>query len=156
MNQNAVVIRPVAEADLAALVALLASIDGERPFTVERLSGQLARVRAFPGYTVYVAMHDGRVVGTFSQLIFPALAHGGASESLVEAVVVSAEVRGLGIGRQMMEFARQRAGEAGCYKLALSSNAKRLDAHRFYLGMGFQQQGISFSIDTEAATASMA
>ena len=144
-------IRPVAEHELPALAALLASIDGETPRTLDVLREQLARINAVPGYSVFVVIHNHEVIGTFSQLIFPTLAHGGASESLVEAVAVADGLRGQGIGRRMMQFAMQRAAEAGCYKLALSSNAKRLDAHRFYRGMGFEQHGISFSITTGPA-----
>ena len=33
---------------------------------------------------------------------------------------------------------------AGCYKLALSSNLKRADAHRFYDSLGFERHGFSF------------
>lgn len=143
--------RPVADHELPALAALLASIDGETPRSLDLLRTQLARIRAVPGYTVFVVLADDKVIATFSQLIFPTLAHGGASESLLESVVVADGLRGQGIGRRMMQFAMQRAADAGCYKLALSSNSKRLDAHRFYRGMGFEQHGISFSIQTQTA-----
>jgi hypothetical protein len=42
------------------------------------------------------------------------------------------------------------AKNMGAYKLALSSNLRRLDAHRFYDTMGFARHGYSFSIDTTA------
>jgi GNAT superfamily N-acetyltransferase len=46
----------------------------------------------------------------------------------------------------MMRFAMDRCAEAGCYKLALSSNVRREDAHRFYERLGFVQHGLSFSV----------
>jgi GNAT superfamily N-acetyltransferase len=47
----------------------------------------------------------------------------------------------------MMRAAMDLAAAKGAYKLALSSNLRRLDAHRFYDGMGFKRHGYSFSTD---------
>ena len=62
-------------------------------------------------------------------------------------MAVAAACRGRGIGEAMMRHAMARAAEAGWYKLALSSNKRRLDAHRFYRRLGFADHGISLSID---------
>jgi GNAT superfamily N-acetyltransferase len=47
-----------------------------------------------------------------------------------------------------MAHAIEQARAAGCYKLALSSNAKRQAAHAFYESLGFQRHGLSFVIET--------
>ena len=75
------------------------------------------------------------------------LAHRGAPSAIAEDVVVDSACQGQGIGRQMMAHALQLAKEAGCYKLALSSNRKRKDAHAFYESLGFQQHGLSFVME---------
>jgi len=51
------------------------------------------------------------------------------------------------VGRAMMAHAMRLAHEAGCYKLALSSNQKRERAHAFYESLGFQRHGLSFLIE---------
>ncbi|HUP64287.1 MAG TPA: GNAT family N-acetyltransferase [Thermoanaerobaculia bacterium] len=51
-----------------------------------------------------------------------------------------------GIGRRLLELAMEKAAEAGCYKLVLSSNSRRTDAHRFYENLGFERHGISFAV----------
>jgi hypothetical protein len=51
----------------------------------------------------------------------------------------------------MMRFALDRCCEAGCYKMALSSNLRRPAAHRFYESLGFARHGYSFSIATGIA-----
>ena len=56
---------------------------------------------------------------------------GGTPSAIVEDVVVAQDQQGRGIGRQMMAHALQQARDAGCYKLALSSNARRKGAHAF-------------------------
>lgn len=50
-------------------------------------------------------------------------------------------------GGQMMHFAMERCRESGCYKAALLSNKKKLNAHRFYESLGFEKHGYSFSVD---------
>jgi GNAT superfamily N-acetyltransferase len=47
----------------------------------------------------------------------------------------------------MMTHAMAQAQQAGCYKLALSSNHERKDAHAFYASLGFAQHGLSFVIE---------
>jgi GNAT superfamily N-acetyltransferase len=46
----------------------------------------------------------------------------------------------------MMRHAMDRARAADCYKLTLSSNAKRERAHAFYEQLGFARHGYSFLI----------
>jgi GNAT superfamily N-acetyltransferase len=48
-----------------------------------------------------------------------------------------------------MRFALERAHEKRCYKLMLSSNAKRARAHAFYESLGYERHGYSFRIDLE-------
>lgn len=71
-----------------------------------------------------------------------------APEAVVEDLVVDQAGRGRGIGRAMMEFVMARA-QAGCYKLVLSSNLEREDAHRFYDAIGFRRHGVSFMAEPD-------
>lgn len=111
---------------------------------------RFARLASYPDYAVYLAEEDGVCVGTFALLMMDNLAHGGAPEGVVENVVVAEGRRGQGIGRAMMRFAMERCAAAGCYKLVLSSNVRREDAHRFYENLGFVQHGLSFSVPVGA------
>jgi GNAT superfamily N-acetyltransferase len=49
----------------------------------------------------------------------------------------------------MMRFALACCREKRCYKLVLSSNAKRVRAHAFYESLGFERHGYSFRVDLE-------
>ncbi len=113
----------------------------------------LRRFDRYPDYALYVAEADGRIVGSFALLIMDNLGHLGAPSTIVEDVVVDPAQQGQGIGRAMMRVAIARAQEAGCYKLALSSNAARQRAHAFYELLGFERHGYSFRIALEPTAA---
>lgn len=142
-------IREAKEADISQILDLYrdADLEGEAAFTVEEAQAHLAVFRRYPSYKIFVAVGDGRVVGTYELLIMDNLAKGGRKSGVVEDVAVSRQYRGQGIGRTMMMHAREQCKQAGCYKLVLSSNLRRTDAHAFYESLGFEKHGFSFRVD---------
>ena len=141
-------VREATEADLASVLRLYAQpgLDDGEVLDEEEARSLYGRFRQYPNYRLFVAELDGAIVGTFALLIMDNLAHRGAPSGVVEDVVVAAEHQGGGIGRRMMEHARTLCREAGCYKMALSSNLKREPAHAFYRSLGFDQHGYSFRV----------
>lgn len=105
-----------------------------------------ARFLAYPDYRIYVAEQDGSIVGSFALLVMLNLGHRGAPSAIIEDVVVDPQMQGRGVGAQMMRAAMDLAREKGCYKLVLSSNAKRVRAHAFYESLGFTRHGVSFFV----------
>ncbi|MDD2763414.1 MAG: GNAT family N-acetyltransferase [Opitutaceae bacterium] len=144
----AVQIHEAGDSDLAAVLGLYGhpDIDGPDLLTLDEAKEVLRRFKAYPNYRLFVACAEQKVVGTFSLLIIDNLAHRGSPSALVEDVVVAVDHQYQGIGKQMMQFAIDRCREAGCYKMALSSNLKRDAAHRFYEALGFEKHGFSFLI----------
>jgi GNAT superfamily N-acetyltransferase len=98
----------------------------------------LAALISDPSATCLVLDVEGQVEGTLTLYILPNLSHGGRPIAIVESVIVAEGSRGTGYGRLLMEYAEAQAREAGCYKIALTSNRKRADAHRFYVGLGYR------------------
>jgi len=143
----AVDIRPATSADLPALLAMYAVFepDGSH-LSIEEAERLFRRMQSYPNYTVYAVWEGEKIIGTFALLIMDNLAHNGAPSAVVEDVVVHADYRSQGVGKQMMEFAMQQCWQAGCYKLALSSNRMRERAHHFYEELGFEKHGYSFII----------
>lgn len=140
-------VRVAAHEDIPAVVRLLAEMDGEAPMPFERAARFFQEMARYPDYRCYLAFDGSEAVAAFSLLIFDTLVHGGTREALLDGVVVTAARRSQGLGRSMILEAMRLAADSGCYKLALSSNIKRADAHRFYESLGFRQHGISFAID---------
>jgi len=64
-------------------------------------------------------------------------------------VVVAPARQSSGVGAAMMRFALACCRQKGCYKLVLSSNAKRTRAHAFYESLDFERHGYSFRINLD-------
>jgi GNAT superfamily N-acetyltransferase len=143
---SSIEIRDAEAADLPGVLRVLAEsgIDGGHSFTLEEAREHYARIRQWPNFRLLVAVTDGEIAGTYSLLIMDKLGKRGTPAGVVEDVAVLPSRQGQGIGRAMMEHARAECRRAGCYKLALSSNPKRTDAHRFYDSLGFERHGFSF------------
>jgi len=77
------------------------------------------------------------VVGVCQLIVFRHLqAHGGLCAE-VESMHVHPHHRSGGVGAALIGEAVARARALGCYRLQLTSNTARADAHRFYERLGF-------------------
>ena len=148
-------IRPANPTDLAGVLALYAQpdLDNGNVLTPAEAQRIFDRFRRYPDYTLYVVDRGTRMVGSFALLIMDNLGHLGAPSAIVEDVVVDPLFQSRGVGHQMMQFAIEVAREKGCYKLVLSSNAKRERAHAFYESLGFERHGYSFRMNLAEAAA---
>ena len=149
IEASGIQVRQATAADLPAVLELYAQpdFDNGRVLPLEEARRLLARFSAYPDYTLYVAENHSRIVGSFALLVMDNLGHLGAPSGIVEDVVVSPEFQGAGIGKAMMRFAHDRCREKGCYKLVLSSNARRERAHALYESLGFARHGYSFRLE---------
>jgi GNAT superfamily N-acetyltransferase len=141
-------IRVAGPDDLEEVLRLYAQpdFDDGNVLPLEEAKALYARFLDYPDYCIYLAEIDGRVVGTFALLVMLNLGHCGAPSAIIEDVVVDPELQGRGFGRDMMLAAMDMARARKCYKLVLSSNARRVRAHAFYESLGFQRHGFSFHV----------
>jgi ribosomal protein S18 acetylase RimI-like enzyme len=146
-----VTIRKASAADIPAVLALYAQpdLDDGKVLAVDQAVGLLERFGRYPDYTLYVAEQDHEIAGSFALLVMDNLGHLGAPSGIVEDVVVAPARQSAGIGAAMMRFALAHCRQKRCYKLVLSSNAKRVRAHAFYESLGFERHGYSFRIDLD-------
>ncbi len=142
-------IRPAEEADVEAILRLYAlpEFDNGRTLPPAAARERFARTRLYPDYRFYVCAAEGRIVGTYSLLVMEKIVQMGAVAGIVDDVIVEPSWRGQGIGTRMMRDAMARCREKGCYKMALSTNVKRAEAHRFYESLGFVRHGYSFIVE---------
>ncbi|HEX8953764.1 MAG TPA: GNAT family N-acetyltransferase, partial [Polyangia bacterium] len=89
---------------------------------------------------------DGRIVATLQLTTLQQLSSRGAKVAQIEAVRVASDLRGRGLGAQLVRFAVERARAAGCARVQLTSHKERLDAHRFYEQLGFRRSHEGFKL----------
>jgi ribosomal protein S18 acetylase RimI-like enzyme len=145
------IIREATAGDAPAIVALYrsAGIESATSFTPEEARAHFAVFSRYPNYRLFVATAERRIVGCYALLIMDNLAKRGRRSGVVEDLVVSPEQQGHGIGRALIQHARERCREAGCYKFVLSSGISREKAHAFYESIGLKRHGFSFLAGTE-------
>jgi ribosomal protein S18 acetylase RimI-like enzyme len=149
----AVTIRDATEADLPRLIELIAQLSLEAPREDTRASLAAPYIAAFRAIEadarqrLLVVEAAGRIVGTAALIIVPNISHVGRPYAIAENVVIDAAERRAGYGEALMRHAMESAREAGCYKLSLTSNKERPEAHRFYRRLGFRATHEGFRID---------
>jgi GNAT superfamily N-acetyltransferase len=85
-------------------------------------------------------------VGVCQLIVFRHLQSRGGLCAELESVHVHPEHRGGGIGAALVGAAVARARELGCYRVQLTSNVARPDAHRFYERLGFVPSHLGFKM----------
>jgi GNAT superfamily N-acetyltransferase len=134
------IIRPIERDDVPDAVRLviggLATPRYEDPDDVDAYWAAVEETRARRG-DVLVAELDGEVVGLCQVLLFQHFQHVGGWCAEIESVHVRADLRGQGVGASLLAAAEALAAERGCYRIQLTSNLVRADAHRFYQRQGF-------------------
>ena len=86
------------------------------------------------------------MVGVCQLIVFRHIqSHGGLCAE-IESVHVHPDQRGHGVGHILMEAAIERARHLGCYRVQLTSNLARPDAHRFYAALGFSPSHRGFKL----------
>ncbi|MGV4796048.1 GNAT family N-acetyltransferase [Rhizobium sp. F40D2] len=148
----AIRIRQARREDLPALVSIFAADavgghgDTTDPVAFADYFRAFAAIEASPDQVLYVAESGGEVVGTFQTMVTTTLTGRGSSAMIIEAVQTRADMRGQGIGAGMIEFAIAEAKGRGIKRVALTSNAIRKDAHRFYERLGFKPSHLGFKM----------
>lgn len=157
----AVVLREAVEADVPALVALIAEDQlGAGRDGIRDADDLAAYLRAFaeidrdPAHLLVVAeAGPGPPVGTLQLSFLPGLARRGSRRAQIEAVRVAGALRGRGLGAVMIQWAIDEAAAQGCAVVQLTTDKSRTRAHRLYERLGFRasHEGMKLSLPGEAA-----
>lgn len=146
-------VRDATEADLPRVIEIInagavAGREGEQlgpPLPASYIDA-FNEITGRHGGHVFVAELHGEIVGTVQMLILPNLSHLGRPIAQLESMHVVAEHRGTRIGEAMVERAIAEARLHGCFRVQLTSNKVRHDAHRFYKRLGFEASHEGFKL----------
>ena len=133
-----VIFRDATAADLPAIVALLAEDTLGETLEDPALpldpgyEAAFAAIQSDPGQRLLVAVLDDHVIGTMQLSTIPGIAFKGAWRGQIEAVRIASDLRGRGLGEQLIEYGVEQFRQGGCKFVQLTSDKSRTSAHRFY------------------------
>ncbi len=153
MPPDGLLIRRATEADLPRAIELLAlgAVPGAPPRSAEapdQIGPYRSALREIDaaGGAVLVAVLGSEVTGVCQLLVFRHLQARGGLCAELESVHVHPEHRATGVGSALVREAVEWARALGCYRVQLTSNAVREDAHRFYERLGFTASHVGFKL----------
>jgi GNAT superfamily N-acetyltransferase len=136
-----VAIRPALPADAPAVASLLAELGAA---VTERVAaGRLAAVMKTPNSRVLLAVAGDAAVGLLAVNWVPMLHH-ERPVLRITALVVTAAVRGRGVGRLLTSHAEALGREQGCGGVELTTRLERAEAHAFYREVGYRENSLRF------------
>ncbi|MBG0738396.1 GNAT family N-acetyltransferase [Paeniglutamicibacter antarcticus] len=152
LPRGTAILRRATAADLPVVIELLADDPISRARDDAGDSGELpalenafAAIDSDPAQQLLVvAGPSADIVATMQLTVIPGLARAGASRLQIEGVRVRTDMRGQGIGGAMIRWAVDAAPALGAGLVQLTSDAVRVDAHRFYERLGFTASHIGF------------
>lgn len=136
--------RPATSSDLTTLVGMLAddALGAKREDFRDPLPDSyktaFEAIDSDPNNELVVATLDENVIGMLQLTFIPYLTYQGGWRCLVEGVRISSTQRGKGFGKQVFQWAIERARERNCHLVQLTTDKSRPDAIRFYETLGFK------------------
>ena len=130
-------IRELEEDDLFnGFLESLDSLKKASNLTKEKAKQVFEKIKSNPNHVVFVAVVDGKVVGSTTMLIEPKFIHDGGKVGHIEDVVVSKEYQGKGIGEKIIRALLEYAQKNNCYKTILDCSD---EIKPFYEKIGFKR-----------------
>lgn len=131
-------IREIQEKDLNALLELYLHLHEEsvQEFT-EHLRNTWQTILADENHHIIVKEEDGKLVSSCVCVIIPNLTRGIRPYAFVENVVTHADYRGKGYATECLNYAKEIAEKANCYKMMLLTGSKKDSTLKFYENAGY-------------------
>ena len=96
---------------------------------------------------VYLVCADEEKIIGFMSLEMNEKLHHNGRVCIIEEFVIDPEYRSKGVGKWFLNEATTYAKEKGCQCIELTSNFRRIDAHRFYEANGITKTSYKFFKD---------
>ncbi len=143
-------VRPAIQCDFDAVHRLIATLVGNLAIDRPRLQRVFQLNLSNPSVHYWVAVdksleNNGEecVVG-FVSLVLHRHLHHAALVGEIQELVVLPGYRGNGVGKRLLRLMEQIAEQSGAVHMELSSNKRRVEAHRFYTREGYDCSHVRF------------
>lgn len=91
-------------------------------------------------YHIVIAEEDGRIVSSCVCVIIPNLTHNQRPYALVENIITDEMYRKRGLAKQCLNYAKDIAVKANCYKIMLLTGSKKESTLAFYEWAGYNRK----------------
>lgn len=133
-------IREVNEQDFDGLMTLYMQLHGnEFPEKTKEIQNLWERILNDSDYHIIVAQEDGRIVSSCVCVIIPNLTHGQQPYAFIENVITDESYRKRGLATACLNYAKELAIKANCYKIMLLTGSKKESTLKFYEQAGYNR-----------------
>ena len=131
-------IREIKETELNALLDLYTHLhESGIPESSDHLQKTWKTIFNDENHHIIVCELDGRIVSSCVCVIIPNLTRNIHPYAFIENVVTHSEYRGKGYATACLNYARELALDAGCYKIMLLTGSKSESTLNFYKNAGY-------------------
>lgn len=131
-------VREIKESELNELLELYLYLHED---TVPEMSDNLKEtwnsIMRDDNHHIIVNEIDGKIVSSCVCVIIPNLTRGIRPYAFIENVVTDENYRGRGYATECLNYAKQIAEDAGCYKMMLLTGSKKESTLKFYEAAGY-------------------
>lgn len=99
-----------------------------------------------PNQYLMVVEKGNQIIATCHLTIMPSITFQGTTRMQIEAVRVSKDFRGQGIGEWMFQKVKEYAKSRNAFLLQLTTNSKRPRAKHFYEKLGFEASHVGMKM----------
>jgi GNAT superfamily N-acetyltransferase len=131
------VIRPATPADAAALATLFAQF--EHPTPAGPIPERLTALLAHEGQALVAEDETGLAGAVTMQIVWSLVED--TPRAMLTALVVREDVRGRGVGRDLVTAVEAWARQRGAGRVVLTTALRRAGAHAFYERLGYEFTG---------------
>ena len=134
--------------DIPSLLELLDELGRPKPQTdneLEKFTALLKNYMQEDDKKILVAQIDNsKIIGMIS-MVFLSRLNQNTSEMYVPELIVSQNYHSKGIGKKLLNFSIELGKEKKCHRIRLESGNQRIESHKFYKHLGFEDSSVFFT-----------
>ena len=134
--------------DIPSLLELLDELGRPKPQTdneLEKFTKLLKNYIQEDDKKILVAQIDNsKIIGMIS-MVFLSRLNQNTLEMYVPELIVSQNYHSKGIGKKLINFSIELGKEKKCHRIRLESGNQRIESHKFYKHLGFEDSSIFFT-----------
>ena len=134
-------IREIRDTDFDGLMELYMQLhDNPMPAKTPEIVELWQRILNDKDHHIIVAEEDGKIVSSCVCVIIPNLTHNQQPYAFVENVITDERYRRRGLATACLNYAKEIAEKANCYKIMLLTGSKKESTLNFYRQAGYNSE----------------